>query len=58
MVEQFGKPHFFIALTIAEINSFHWEEIIDIEKIVEQLHASLKWEYFLVECVILFHTKV
>jgi hypothetical protein len=42
MVEQFG-----MALTIDEINSLHWEEIINIEKFVKQLYACIiKMEIF------------
>ncbi len=41
MVEQFGMPHFFITLTTNEMSSLHWEQIIDIEKIVKHLRTSL-----------------
>jgi hypothetical protein len=41
MVEQFGMPHFLITLAADEMSSLHWEQIIDIEKIVEHLHTSL-----------------
>jgi hypothetical protein len=41
MVEQFGLPHFFITLTIDEMSSLHWEQIIDIEMFVKHLHTSL-----------------
>jgi hypothetical protein len=41
MVEQFGMPNFFRTLTIDEMSSLHWEQIMDIEKIVKHLHTSL-----------------
>jgi hypothetical protein len=49
---------FFVTLIVDEMGSLCWKQIIDNEKIVEHLHASLNWKDCPMECVVLFYKMV
>jgi hypothetical protein len=53
MVDKFGMSDLFLTLTADEASSLRWEEIADIEQIVQQINKSMTWKDCPVECATL-----
>ena len=58
MVDKFKMSDLFLTLTANERSSLRWEDVADIEQIVQQIDKSMIWKDRHVECVSIFHLYV
>ena len=56
MVDKFGMPDLFLTLTADAASSLRWEDVADIEQIVQQIDKSMTWKDCPVKCAFLFHS--
>jgi len=50
--------HFFITLIAEEMTSIKWLDFNDMEYFIKQIHKTMPWKDYLVECATLFHFHV
>ena len=58
MVDKFGMSDLFFTLTTDEASSLRWEDVADIEQIVQKIDKSITWKDCHVEYASLFHSHV
>jgi hypothetical protein len=58
IVENFGMPHFFLALTSNETSNLKWKKIKDIENLGMFFNNTFSWKDCPVECVALFCARL
>ena len=56
MVNKFRMPDMFFTLTADEASCLRWEDVADIEEIVQQINKSMTWKDCHVKCASLFHS--
>ena len=58
MVDKFEMPDMFLTLTADEASFLRWEDVADIEQIVQQIDKFMTWKDYPVERASLFHSRV
>ena len=58
MIDKFGMSDMFFTLTADKASSLRWEDVGDIDQIVQQIDKSMTWKDCHVECTSLFHSRV
>ena len=58
MVDMYGLLFLFLTLTCDETSELRWDDIEDLEKIIQKLGNNFSWKDCRVECTHLFHTRV
>ena len=58
MIEMYDLPHFIFMLTSNETSVLRWDNIDDLEKIIQKLRHNFSWKDCPVKCTYLFHARV
>ncbi len=58
MVKEYGMPHFFLTLTMDDASEIRWQEVNDLQKILDSFCGGLNHTDMGVEMAMLFHNRL